>query len=429
MSIKDDSLHRPLSLSPVHSTTTFYFQQPSAAECQGLELATHYVTQDTRLKRRMYCRQHFPLLAPFLAEVLFFELALTSLTTGSIEAYLQTRVLQPLSHLVEIAGQLVDGDVDSARGKSGQDETVQTGAGPSAGQSKETGGGKAAGGWGSSLSYFLGGSSKKPPPAVPSSTSTSTRPATSPTGRTMSSEEEVGDITVKPLYAYRFGQIKKNFTTLVAQTFAGGSNAATVSAVKIAEEEERLAAVEGLEATLALTRVLRGAAVLLLETLREKNTARKDVLLFLFHHKNTFFGSLPVNPISLGAPVVTVSVRGQTTAQPVTQSATLTHLQEVESKTKEDREYAASLSFYFYQCLYDDDVELRLRALLCWGQLLCAPKDRRNGASKERGGDLTGPARDLLVLQVRSDYCYVLLYIVVFVLLRGGVLVCVCMVP
>ena len=399
-------------IQPTSSTTTYYFQPPSASNSEFLEISTHYVTSDTRLKRKLFSRQFFPTLAPFLAQVLYFELELTSLTTGSFEAYLQPRVLQPLGNLIEIVKQItsdtsatnvfassptpLSGAVtvqpklptlhvsknstvpsdESLRGKGGDQKSAP----------------KKSGGWGSSLSYFLGGSTTTKKAVVEDPQTPSARKdecnsdnegmATSTTAavlfgsdRTISSEEEVGDVTIKPLYTYRLGQIKKNLSTLVAQTFTGSSNASTLSAERIANEEKRLAGLERHESVVSLTNAMRRAAVLLLETLREKNTKRKEVLLFMFHHKDIFFCRLPEMSMDLKAPL-------DNTAN------------DSRAITREDSEYAATLSFYFYQCLYDDDLELRIRALLCWGHLMSVDKNSSENS-------LAFHARELLIVQVR----------------------------
>ena len=155
---------------------------------------------------------------------------------------------------------------------------------------------------------------------------------------------------------------------------------------------------------------MRGAAVLLLETLREKNGQRKELLLFMFHHKECFFCPLPLSAVALALPLQTSSSvsAAATTAASVSVSGTAASASAavLSSRTKEeDKEFAATLSFYFYQCLYDDDLELRLRALLCWGQLLAgAAPGQRQGQKPDRGqgGALTEHARDLLVLQVKE---------------------------
>ena len=143
---------------------------------------------------------------------------------------------------------------------------------------------------------------------------------------------------------------------------------------------------------------------------------RKELLLFMFHHKECFFCPLPLSAVALALPLQTSSSvsAAATTAASVSVSGTAASASAaaaasaavLSSRTKEeDKEFAATLSFYFYQCLYDDDLELRLRALLCWGQLLAgAAPGQRQGQKPDRGqgGDLTEHARDLLVLQVKE---------------------------
>ena len=373
-----------ISSTRTRATTTYYFQQGDAYNF--IDLSAHYVTPDVRLKRKLHCRQYFPTLAPFLGEVLYFELELSSRTTGNFDTHLMSRVLEPLGQLIEIAdkfrhtlnsahGLSRKNDMDHKKSSSSMNERLNKGSGSGSWSSSLVGWGSS---WLAPIAGKKGFGNAEPGNNAEKSidVTVDTNPRTSATNsfrdRTLSTEEEaIGDITVKPLYSSRLGQLKRNVSTFVSQAFTGAASS-TVTAEEIAAEEDRLALVECHEALCSVVRVMRSAAVLLLELLREKTEKRKEILLFMFHHKKYFFRPLPLKP-----GVIQRDVMEDNRV----------------SDSQEDKQYTATLTFYFYQCLHDSDMELKLRALLCWGHLLC-------GDPASRDGSLTNDARDLLLLEV-----------------------------
>ncbi|CAE7559842.1 unnamed protein product, partial [Symbiodinium microadriaticum] len=133
------------------------------------------------------------------------------------------------------------------------------------------------------------------------------------------------------------GFIKKNFLTAAGAVI--GEDVSDKFAV------ERKAVVTSLVTTI---RAIRAAVTLLLEKLREKSKLRREVLLFMMKNKCYFFRQLPPDELTSRA-----------------MSA-----EKVKAAEREyDMEFTACLTFYFYQCMLEDDLSYRAMAMKCWGDM------------------------------------------------------------
>jgi hypothetical protein len=119
---------------------------------------------------------------------------------------------------------------------------------------------------------------------------------------------------------------------------------------------------------------IRSSSILMLERLREKSQLRKEVLIFLMKFKYYFFRLLPKED------------------KVVPKNASSASASASEKRMDRDRdldsEFTACLSFYFYQCMHDEDVELRILAMKCWGEVFRS--------------ELAQYANELLVVQVNN---------------------------
>ena len=353
-SLDGDTRREALSSTPTRESEAY---ETSSHKVVDADLSTFYVTSRTQRKRFLYCRQILPSLAPFLAEVLYFELELTSLTTGSFENNLHPRILQPLSKLKDISAHVSS----PSEGK----HTEQPPEAPSASLEKVEEATSApesdlerpsGGGWGSAISSFLGGRRKSLQPNFDSQLAKEdSNNSESPRQGGKSKANDDNSISAgKSMYNYNFGKLKKNISNLVTQTFSGVSSSLQISSSELSVEMDRLESLERFEASTTVVRLLRTSAILLLETLREKVELRKQVLLFILQNKSIFFSQMPV-------PNAELPRQGSSSQE-----------SRSDQHCSDDFMYCAALSFYFYQCLFDNDSELTLRALLCWGHILCS---------------------------------------------------------
>jgi hypothetical protein len=141
----------------------------------------------------------------------------------------------------------------------------------------------------------------------------------------------------------------------------------------------------------------------MLERLREKSQLRKEVLLFLIKFKYYFFRLLPKEEkkntgtgssgSSSGYQKKSTSGKGSGSGSSggggsLSGEKSLKSTDQQNQSRDLDLEYTACLSFYFYQCMHDEDVTLRIVAMKCWGEVFRS--------------ELSPYANELLVVQVNS---------------------------